>query len=111
MKKKNVTFKIVDEEYVLQHSIRMTLLRCLQEGLTNAKRHGHATEVIVTLSFLEHEVELVIHDNGTGTDQVEYGFGLSSMKERLAALNGELQVDSNKKQGTMVKCQIPFRRG
>ncbi|MFJ8268633.1 sensor histidine kinase [Peribacillus asahii] len=107
----NVTFKIAGEEYSLQHSIRMTLLRCLQEGLTNAKRHGHATEVIITLSFLEHEVELVIHDNGVGTDQVEYGFGLSSMKERLAALNGKLQVVSNKKQGTMVKCQIPFRRG
>ncbi|HWL23042.1 MAG TPA: sensor histidine kinase [Ureibacillus sp.] len=108
----NVNFNIVgDEEYALQHSIRMTLLRCLQEGLTNAKRHGHATEVIVTLSFLEHEVELVIQDNGTGTEQVEYGFGLSSMKERLAALNGKLQVVSNKKQGTMVKCQISFRRG
>jgi len=108
----NVTFNIVgDEEYTLQHSIRMTLLRCLQEGLTNAKRHGHAKEVMVTLSFLEHEIELVIHDNGIGTDQVEYGFGLSSMKERLAALNGKVQVVSTKKQGTMVKCQIPFRRG
>ena len=39
-----------------------------------------------TLSFNEDEVELLIEDNGVGTEKVEYGFGLTSMQERLAAL-------------------------
>lgn len=105
-----VSFEIVSEEYVLQHSIRMALLRCLQEGLTNAKRHGNATDIVITLSFLDYEVKLIMEDNGVGTDKVKYGFGLASMKERLNALNGELHVISIKNQGTKVSCQIPFRR-
>ena len=47
-----VSMEIVGEEYVLLHSIRMALLRCLQEGLTNAKRHGNATDIAIILSFL-----------------------------------------------------------
>ena len=105
-----VFFKVNGEEYVLHHSMRMALLRCLQESLTNAKRHGQATEISIHLSFLENAVMLMIKDNGVGTDTVEYGFGLTSMKERLKALNGEFQVISSKDQGTTVKCQIPFRR-
>ena len=105
-----VSFELVGEEYVLQHSIRMALLRCLQEGLTNAKRHGNATNIAIILSFFDHEAKLIIKDNGVGTDQVEYGFGLTSMKERLNTLHGELQVSSIKNQGTRVTCQIPFRR-
>lgn len=105
-----VSLEIVSEEYVLQHSIRMTLLRCLQEGLTNAKRHGSATNIAIILSFFDHGVELILKDDGIGTDKVKYGFGLKSMKERLNVLNGELQVSSIKNQGTTVMCQIPFRR-
>ena len=78
-----VSIEIVGEEYVLLHSIRMALLRCLQEGLTNAKRHGNATDIAIILSFFDQGVELTIKDNGVGTDKVKYGFGLTSMKERL----------------------------
>ena len=105
-----VSIEIVGEEYVLLHSIRMALLRCLQEGLTNAKRHGNATDIVIILSFFDQGVELTIKDNGVGTDKVKYGFGLTSMKDRLEVLHGELQVSSVKNQGTTVTCQIPFRR-
>ena len=46
-----VNFHVIGEEYVLDHSVRMTLLRCLQESLTNAKRHGNATVVSINLIF------------------------------------------------------------
>lgn len=105
-----VTFQVTGEEYVLQHSLRMVLLRCLQESLTNAKRHGQATDISIHLSFLENNVELIIIDNGIGSDKLQYGFGLNSMKERLKTFNGELHIRSSKSEGTIVKCQIPFRR-
>lgn len=105
-----VSFTIVGKEYLLQHSMRMALLRCLQECLTNAKRHGQATEIMISLSYLENEVELTIKDNGVGMKKVEHGFGLNSMKERLRTLNGELNIISSKEAGTEVICQIPFRR-
>ena len=48
---------------------------------------------LFNLSFFENEVELVIVDNGKGSEKVEYGFGLTSMQERLKALNGAFQND------------------
>ena len=105
-----VDFKVIGEEYVLHHSMRMALLRCLQESLTNAKRHGNATEISIQLSFVENEVELVIVDNGKGSEKVEYGFGLTSMQERLTALNGAFKMISAKSLGTTVTCHIPYRR-
>lgn len=105
-----VFLRVTGEELVFPHSIRMALLRCLQESLTNAKRHGHATEVSVNLSFLEDEVDLHIKDNGLGTEKVELGFGLRSMKERLMAFNGDFQVVSSQNEGTLVSCRVPFRR-
>ena len=41
----------------------------------------------------------MIEDNGVGTDHIQYGFGLNSMKERLRSLNGRLQLDSSKSFG------------
>ena len=105
-----VDFKVTGEEYVLHHSMRMALLRCLQESLTNAKRHGNATEVSISLSYDENEIELIIEDNGKGSEKLEYGFGLTSMQERLKALNGDFKVISAKSFGTTVKCHIPYRR-
>ena len=51
--------------------MRMALLRCLQESLTNAKRHGQCNRVVsINLIFiLRNEVELFIVDNGVGSDQ------------------------------------------
>ena len=105
-----VDLHIIGEEYDLNHSIRMALLRCLQESLTNAKRHGRAKDISINLSFKEDGVELLIEDHGVGTDHLQYGFGLNSMRERLSSLNGRLQLDSSKSLGTKVMCQIPFRR-
>ena len=85
-----VDLHVIGEEYVLNHSIRMALLRCLQESLTNAKRHGKAKVVSINLSFQEAGVELSIEDDGIGTDRLQYGFGLNSMRERLGSLNGKL---------------------
>ena len=94
-----VDLHVIGEEYVLDHSVRMTLLRCLQESLTNAKRHGHAKVVSINLIFKEEAVELLIEDNGVGTDHIQYGFGLNSMRDRLRSLNGRLQLDSSKSFG------------
>ena len=88
----------------------MALLRCLQESLTNAKRHGNAKEISISLSYDENEIELIIEDNGKGSEKLEYGFGLTSMQERLKAINGDFKVISAKSFGTTVKCHIPYRR-
>lgn len=97
-------------EYLLPDGIRLTLIRCLQEALTNAKRHGMAQEARITLAFRQSEVVMTTEDNGTGTDQPVKGFGLQSMSDRLAGLNGTLELSSSPGMGMKLVCTVPATR-
>lgn len=102
-----IRVEAIGDEYEVPQQIRWTLFRCLQESLTNAKRHGEASFVNVTLTFEPNHVELRVEDDGIGSDKLESGFGLTAMKERLQALQGQLFVTSEPGQGTVVLCRIP----
>jgi signal transduction histidine kinase len=85
----------------------ITLIRCLQESLTNAIRHGHATEITITLKEESSHVILVIKDNGIGISDASYGFGLTGMEERLESLQGNLHIETMENEGTVVTCFLP----
>ncbi|SEC14805.1 sensor histidine kinase [Paenibacillus sp. GP183] len=96
-------------EYDLPKQTKLTFIRCLQEALTNAKRHGSASTVHVVLIFQANRVELSIEDDGEGTNEFKAGFGITSMQERISALQGMLHVKSASGRGTTVVCSIPTR--
>ena len=85
------------------------LYRCLQESLTNAVRHGKASNISVQLHFDDQQLRLQIEDNGIGMKEIQFGFGLSGMKERLEQVQGTLSVQSNVEQGTLIVCNIPLQ--
>ncbi|MFC0213287.1 sensor histidine kinase [Paenibacillus chartarius] len=103
-----IRVEVKGKEYELPQQARWTLFRCLQESLTNAKRHGHASVVTIILEFGAKYVELSIEDNGIGSDTLESGFGLTAMRDRLEALTGTLHVRSKSGEGTCVRCRIPM---
>jgi glucose-6-phosphate-specific signal transduction histidine kinase len=105
-----VRVQTAGEEFELPKQMKLTLIRCLQESLTNAKRHGRASTVEVTLAYKENEVKLRVEDDGIGTEHFRPGFGISAMQERIAALQGILEVETSPGQGTKVTCTIPARR-
>lgn len=96
-------------EYKLTKVISGVLIRCLQEALTNAKRHGAASEVNVVLHFRTDGLQLIISDNGSGAGEIQFGFGLQTMKERLSTIQGELSVQTKTTGGTIVTCFIPMK--
>lgn len=104
----NIEFEASGSEVSVPLPITMTLVRCLQESLTNAKRHGNAENIHISFAVEPDHLTLVIHDNGCGMEEVKYGFGLSVMQERIEAYQGELQVKSNKNSGTIVLCHLPL---
>ena len=55
---------------------KLAFLRCLEEALTNAKKHGNASEMIITLTFENGRLSLKVQDNGTGSDSIQYGYGM-----------------------------------
>lgn len=64
------------------------LYHIVQESLTNAFRHGHATEIDVVFSRVNRGIRVVVEDNGVGAGIVEFGVGLDGMAERAQALGG-----------------------
>lgn len=80
------------------------LFRILQEALSNVARHSSASQVMVSLKSETGKVKLIVEDNGIGydTERITRGIGLDSMKERLAAVNGDLEITSQPSRGTCV---------
>ena len=85
------------------------LFRIIQESITNATRHGHATNVKIDLTQSDHQLHLVIQDNGQGCEDIHFGFGLKQMEERVAIMNGFITFDG--KNGFRTEVDLPLERG
>ncbi|MEP9409689.1 hybrid sensor histidine kinase/response regulator transcription factor [Peribacillus frigoritolerans] len=101
-----VKFRVIGSETLVMQKINFCLYRCLQESLTNAVRHGQANVISVQLHFDSQQLRLQIEDNGIGMEEIQFGFGLNGMKERLELFHGTLSVHSGSGQGTFVICNI-----
>ena len=95
--------------------VSLCLFRVLQEALHNAVRHSQARHFDVQLRGTANTVALTVRDKGVGFDVDSatrgLGLGLTSMKERLKLVDGELFVMSQSMRGTTVVARAPFRRG
>lgn len=87
--------------------VKFAIIRCIQEGLTNAKKHGQANIINVTISFNQEGLILLIEDNGMGFSELHLGFGLQSMKDRISALAGTVEFYSKLNAGMRITCHIP----
>ncbi|HET7331133.1 sensor histidine kinase [Dyella sp.] len=85
------------------------LLRCVQELITNTRRHAGARQLSIELAQAPNgEVRLMAKDDGVGTNaDVAEGQGLAGMRERFEALGGWLAVFSRSGEGFQVSGAIP----
>jgi NarL family two-component system sensor histidine kinase LiaS len=88
--------------------VEQALFRVAQESLANVARHSQAGRVTVSLGNENEEVRLAIEDNGVGFDEepAAKGVGLDSMRERLDAMGGRLDILSRKGKGTRVIASV-----
>lgn len=99
----------------ISEELVQTLLRIVQEGLTNVARHAAATRVDVALRRVhggdDSWLELILTDNGSGlappSPAAGSGFGLAGIRERVLALAGELKFDSSAGGGTRLCVRLP----
>jgi signal transduction histidine kinase len=86
------------------------LARVVREAVTNAAVHGQATRVTVDVHEDQERIVMAIHDDGVGFDPADVrpsGFGLVSIRERVAGLGGELSIESAHRAGTRIRVAIP----
>jgi two-component system sensor histidine kinase DesK len=69
-----------------------TLLRCVQEALTNTLRHAGAEHCWIRIRTAEGHLRLEIHDDGRLRGPLHPGHGLTGMRERIEALGGQLTL-------------------
>ena len=83
------------------------LLSAVKECITNAIRHGHATHVDILIGEHKGQLRMAFTDNGSGTDDIKSGSGLSIMRERVQSVGGTLKIESALGEGFTVSLIIP----
>ncbi|MFL5916225.1 MAG: GAF domain-containing protein [Gaiellaceae bacterium] len=106
-----VDFRSALGERRLPSDVETALYRVVQESLTNIVKHANARNISVSLVRRESGVAAVVEDDGAGFDQRTMraeGIGLLGMRERLALLDGRLEVESRPGAGTTVVAEVPL---
>jgi signal transduction histidine kinase len=93
----------------LTPDLKVTLIRAVQEALTNIQKHAETQHIWVTLIFDNIEMILSVEDNGKGFDLSEPsgGFGLAGIRERVEALSGSIEIESLLGSGTRLTICLP----
>jgi signal transduction histidine kinase len=108
----HVEFHSALGEARLPGEVETALYRVVQESLTNIVKHAHARNVSISLARRDSAVAAVIEDDGGGFDPAtarEGGIGLIGMRERLALLDGRLEIESREGAGTTLVAEVPVR--
>jgi len=85
------------------------IYRVIQESITNAIRHGKATQIRIHIESVNGEIILTIKDNGVGCKEMKKGFGTRHIVERIQMLKGSVEFDGS--DGFTVTARIPIRWG
>ena len=83
------------------------LVRCAQEAITNALRHGRARRIEVRVARTTNGVELRVANDGAAPATLHPGNGLTGMRERLESLGGTLALDPAGPGGFVVHATLP----
>jgi PAS domain S-box-containing protein len=92
------------------------LYRITQEALNNPMKYARAKRVDVLLERRDHQVVLIVEDDGVGFDPKrqasgdgDKGMGLIGMRERAVLVGGTLEIESAPEQGTTIFARVPVR--
>ena len=102
---------LVHGERRLALDVERELYRIAQEALNNALKHSQASKITLELEMRRRRVTLAVSDDGVGFDLNDpkihsKRLGLTSMRERVEAIGGSLQIESQQGAGTSVKVEV-----
>jgi signal transduction histidine kinase len=83
------------------------IFRTIQEGMTNAFRHGMATVIRINFWITQKSLRVTIHDNGIGSKEIVDGIGVAGMRERITDIGGNIDI-RNVDDGFKIDVEIPL---
>jgi PAS domain S-box-containing protein len=102
------------EQKRIDSTVGVQLQPVIQEALTNVRKHSGASSARLIFAPSDNHIRVTVEDGGRGFDPEEIsekqGFGLRSMRGRVEAVGGRLEVNSAPGKGTQVIIQVPWRK-
>lgn len=104
-----VEVQVPDDHPPLGQRVELYVVRFVQEGLTNALRHGRASRVWVSATVGSGVLQLQLQDDGLGATGVPFeGFGLRTLRERAAGLGGDFSASAAPEGGFRIRASLPL---
>ena len=107
-----VELHVEGEPFPLPQAIDLSAYRIVQEGLTNALKHAHASHADVTVGYEPEGLRIEVRDDGVGAGTSDgLGHGLVGVRERVAIYGGEMSAGSAPGGGFVLRTRLPLRGG
>jgi signal transduction histidine kinase len=91
----------------LPEQVELTAYFVVSEALTNVAKHASATKASVSLTQRDGRLAVEVSDDGVGGADPDRSTGLRGLADRVAAIDGRLEIDSEPGQGTIVRAGLP----
>ena len=99
---------IMDVKEAIPPILQGVLLGSIKECCTNSLKHGKANRADILFQDFRERLCMTYSDNGVGTDEIVYGFGLTAMKERVLGVGGTMNTESGPGEGFSVEITLPL---
>lgn len=116
-KRHSVTIEVRDDGVFkpLSDATKGVLFRAVRELLVNVLKHARAPSARVSLSRIDHDIQIDVQDRGVGfdPDKASKGnpdrFGLLSVREQIGGLGGRIKIQSGIGMGTLIRLRVPLQ--
>ena len=104
-----VELHVDGEPFPLPRGVDLSAYRIVQEALTNALKHAHATAANVTVRYALDELAIEVRDNGVGNSTTDgLGHGLVGVRERVKIYGGEMSAGTANGGGFVLSTRLPL---
>lgn len=105
---RKISVTLVGKPRKISPQADLTLFRAAQETINNANKHSNASKVALRLDYSDTDfVSLEAVDDGIGSDDIEKGFGLIGIQERVRLLNGSAEISTSVGKGFKILIRLP----
>lgn len=106
-----IQLSIEGDRRALPAALELSAFRIIQEGITNSVKHAGRAPTRVVVRYREHDLELEVTDEGTGTQNgAGSGSGLAGISERVAVFGGRFEAGPRPDAGWTIRAELPLQR-